>query len=48
VDKSPESFHNLGQLSTVSVDNSFKLWIKTAGNKKLRQVVTFEWREACG
>jgi hypothetical protein len=48
VDKSPESFHNLVQLSTVSVDNSFKLWIKIVGNKESRQFVAFEWREACG
>jgi hypothetical protein len=48
VDKSPESFHNPLQLSTVSVDNSSKLWINTAGNKEFRQFVAFEWREACG
>src|SRR5215204_4795636 len=48
VDKSSETFHSLAQLSTVSVDNSSKLWIKAATNKGFRQVVTFECRDACG
>jgi hypothetical protein len=48
VDKSPESFHSLLHLSTETVDNSSKLWIRSAGNKEFRQFVAFEWREACG
>jgi hypothetical protein len=48
VDKSPETFHSPAYLSTEIVDNSSKLWIKTAMKEDFRQIVTFECRDACG
>jgi hypothetical protein len=48
VDKSPEIFHSLAQLSTETVDNSSELWIRTAMKEEFRQFVTFECRDTCG
>src|SRR5918997_1127531 len=48
VDKPSEIFHSLVYLSTESVDNSSKLWIKAAMKEESRQVVTFACRAACG
>src|SRR5215213_8325005 len=48
VDKSPESFHSQGRLSTVSVDKSLRLWIRSALNKEFRQFVAFDRSSTCG
>src|SRR5215211_4273648 len=48
VDKSPESFHSLEDLSTEIVDKSSNLWIKMAANKEFRQFVAFTLSSACG
>src|SRR5215207_3487927 len=48
VDKSPESIHRPIQLSTLSVDNSPRLWINTARMKVCRSFVAFEQSTACG
>src|ERR671912_1961966 len=48
VDKSSETFHSLVHLSTISVDNSSKLWIKAAMKEELRRFVTFVCRNTCG
>src|SRR5919202_114612 len=48
VDKSSESFHSPGQLSTETVDNSCKLWIKMAINKEPRLFETFDRSSTCG
>jgi hypothetical protein len=48
VDKSSDTFHNPVRLSTISVDNSSKLWIKAAVTEEFRQFVAFETIDACG
>src|SRR5215203_771034 len=48
VDKSSETFHSLAYLSTETVDNSSRLWIKTVVIEECRWVVTFECRDTCG
>jgi hypothetical protein len=48
VDKSSETFHNPVQLSTETVDNSSKLWIKTAVIEEFRQVIIFDLIDTCG
>src|SRR5215203_551089 len=48
VDKSSDTFHNPVRLSTISVDNSSKLWIKAAVTEEFRLFVAFETIDACG
>src|SRR5215213_5840159 len=48
VDKSPESFHSQGRLSTETVDKSLRLWIRSALNKEFRQFVAFDRSSTCG
>jgi len=48
VEKSSETFHNPVWLSTETVDNSSKLWIKTAVPEEFRQSAAFDTINACG
>src|SRR5919112_3438185 len=48
VDKSSENFHRLLRLSTETVDNASKLWLRITEMERFRQFVSFECRDTCG
>src|SRR5918993_5440728 len=48
VDKSPKFFHNRNQLSTEIVDNSSRLWIRSAIIKESRLIAIFDMSTTCG